>query len=89
MLAAHPGCEHLTTLVPQDAARYGLCDDCFGAGPCPECDASQAAAILGRKGGRTKGASKVRGDSAYYRGIRAKRRDVAVSTVEGSKPWPR
>lgn len=36
--ATHDGCKHLTTLVPQDAARYGLCDECFAVGPCPECD---------------------------------------------------
>lgn len=38
-------------------------------------DASKAAAILGRKGGKAgTGASKRRGDSDYYRKLRAKRK---------------
>jgi hypothetical protein len=38
-------------------------------------DTSKAAATLGRKGGLAgRGASQVRGDSAHYRAIRAKRR---------------
>lgn len=34
---------------------------------------NRAAAALGRKGGKATGASKVRGDSAYYRALAAKR----------------
>jgi|RifCSP19_3_1023858.scaffolds.fasta_scaffold81999_2 hypothetical protein len=36
---------------------------------------SQAAAALGRIGGKTKGKSKVRGDSEYYRNIRKLRKN--------------
>jgi hypothetical protein len=47
-------------------------------GTCPMCQgeasaARSAAAVLGRKGGKATGASKVRGDRAHYQRIRAKR----------------
>jgi hypothetical protein len=43
-------------------------------------DTSKAAAALGRKGGKAgTGASKRRGDSAYYRALRAKVKTYAAT----------
>jgi hypothetical protein len=67
--ATHDGCEHLaSSLVPEARRRFGLCDECHAAGPCPECDeVDSAARLLGRRGGLAgRGESQRRGDSAHY-----------------------
>lgn len=47
-------------------------------------DPKEAAAVLGRKGGKAgKGAAKRRGDSAYYKALRAKRNVKAGGRLGG------
>ena len=67
----------------------GGCDNCP---PKRRCNAppSYAARILGRrgglKGGRATGASKVRGDSAHYRALRAKAKPKTYAATLNGQP---
>ena len=54
------------------AANSDYCAFCLEQWPCAD-SLKEAAAALGRKGGKAgKGAAKRRGDSAYYKALRAK-----------------
>ena len=39
--ATHPGCRHLGKGSIRRHQYWGLCDECFNAGPCPECENEQ------------------------------------------------